>query len=223
MQSSPRQRWSVIGGALLLTLAAMYFVDQEEQQDGVAQNASHRPHTLKNTLSAGPLDVSSSSRSFSQNPSSTSPGNSGVLPEIGLQRMRAAHQGKDAPHPDLLGTRAWYVPPAPQAAVGIPVEKPVAPPVPFHYMGKLEDSPQGTLIFLAIRNKVQTVMIGQIVEGAWRLDSEDASALHLTYLPLGTAHVLSKTARRAAALNAIADSQSGSPQSTDTPSTYRDN
>jgi len=212
MEFSPKQRWSVIGGALLLTLAAMYLVNDDGQQEAVDHKTSYMPPKLKNALSADPFARGANSVSPSindhvvQKQSSMVPGDVGALPEISQQRMRSAHQGKDSPHPDLLSTHAWYVPPPPQPIVeSIPIEKPVAPVAPYQYMGKLEDSPQGTLIFLAVRNKVQTVVIGQIIDSAWRLDSEDANALHLTYLPLGTTQVLSKTARRALAANATAN------------------
>jgi hypothetical protein len=75
----------------------------------------------------------------------------------------------------------------------LPPPAPVAPPVPFLYMGKIEDSPQGTLVFLMGNNKMYSVALGGKVDNFWRLDSEDGQKLTLTYLPLNLSQTLSKT------------------------------
>jgi hypothetical protein len=73
-------------------------------------------------------------------------------------------------------------------------------------MGKLENTPQGTLVFLSARNKVLSVIAGKNVDPMWRLDKEDANALYFTYIPLSLPKVLSKMARASAAnTTAVAD------------------
>lgn len=112
-----------------------------------------------------------------------------------LARSPAAENA--APATDLFKAHAWYVPPPPapkSAAVAELPAKPVAPSVPYTYMGKLEDAPQGTLYLLAANNKVYTVLQGEVIDRVWRVDGEDAATLHFTYVPLALPKTLSKSA-----------------------------
>lgn len=63
-------------------------------------------------------------------------------------------------------------------------------------MGKLENSPKGTQIFLMENNKLYSVTMGANVNPVWRLDSEDLNSIRLTFLPLDLKQVLSKTAKQ---------------------------
>jgi hypothetical protein len=106
-------------------------------------------------------------------------------------------QEADHQSSDLFKPHDWYVVSKP-AGPPPPPPKPVAPEAPFTYLGKLEDTPQGTKFFLAENNKVYAVGIGQNIESVWRLDAEDATTLNLTYLPLGLPQTLPKGGRPAA-------------------------
>lgn len=101
---------------------------------------------------------------------------------------------------DLFRPHAWYVPPPPPKPVlaDAPPPVPTAPPVPFIYMGKMENTPRGTLIFLSAGNKTYTVAKGEIIDRVWRVDDEDANTVRLTYMPLSMPQALSKAARPAA-------------------------
>lgn len=84
----------------------------------------------------------------------------------------------------------------------VPPPAPEAPPVPFSYVGKLEDSPTGTQVFLMANSKLYTVQLGHSIDQEWRLDSEDANTLTLTYLPLNLTQSLSKAAKQPEVVNA---------------------
>lgn len=73
-----------------------------------------------------------------------------------------------------------------------PPPAPKAPPIPFEYMGRLENGPEGNLVYLATSDKSYSAIIGRNVNSFWRLDKEDANQLHFTYLPLGLPQTLSK-------------------------------
>ncbi|MEZ0315751.1 MAG: hypothetical protein ACAH10_02570 [Methylophilaceae bacterium] len=188
MTLSPQQRWALIGGALILTLGAMYMLDEEgEQLDG------NQAEVLADNSHA------SAKRYGKPNVVQIESGISSILPDLSHKALaaQAAEKGND-----LFKSHAWYVPPPPKPVV-LEVEKPVpvAPPLPFLYMGKLENTPQGTLIFLSARNKVLTAIAGQQVDAAWRLDKEDSNTLLFTYMPLGLTKVLSKSAKAIVASN----------------------
>lgn len=94
---------------------------------------------------------------------------------------------------DLFPVHSWAVIVPVAKAKPMPQPPPVAPPTPFTYMGKMEDGPKGTLIFLMANNKVYSVSKGENVDAFWRLDGEDANQLMFTFLPLNLPQTLSKT------------------------------
>lgn len=94
---------------------------------------------------------------------------------------------------NLFPVHSWVVVAPITKTKPAPPPAPVAPPAPFVYMGKLEDGPKGTQIFLMANNKVYTVIKGEKVDAFWRLDGEDANQLLFTFLPLNLPQTLSKT------------------------------
>jgi len=96
---------------------------------------------------------------------------------------------------DVFKVHSWVVVPPVKKIKPQPPPPPVAPPAPFNYLGKLENSPNGTLIFLLANNKLFSAILGEKIDQQWRLDSEDANNLRLTYLPLGLPQIISKSAK----------------------------
>lgn len=94
---------------------------------------------------------------------------------------------------DLFPVHSWAVISASPKTKPLPPPPPVAPPTPFTYMGKMEDSPKGTLIFLMANNKVYSVVKGENIDAFWRLDGEDTYQLKFTFLPLNLPQTLSKS------------------------------
>lgn len=186
MALSTQQRWMLIGGALLLTLAAMYGL-QEPVEESAPEIAMQR-------------HVRTSATNL---PSQSIAASDDLLPDLAHKTVIDTDAGFKAKtgvsSADLFKSHAWYVPPPPKPVVQpVLIEKPKAPPVPYAYMGKMEDTPQGTLIFLSANDKVQLVKTGQVIDGVWKLDKEDANALYFTYVPLGLPQMQSKTAKPAA-------------------------
>lgn len=103
---------------------------------------------------------------------------------------------------DIFKPHSWVIiPPAPKLKQA-PPPKPVAPPSPFTYFGKMEDGPKGTLLFLIANNKVYSVKKGSKIDPFWRYDSEDANNIYMTYLPLNLPQVLSKNQKSSAQIQA---------------------
>ena len=114
-----------------------------------------------------------------------------LIPWQGLQREPLVN----TPH-DAFKVHSWVVIPPAKKVKPLPPPPPVAPNTPFIYAGKLENYPKGTQVFLLGNNKLYSVVMGEKVDMQWRLDSEDASALQFTYLPLNLKQVLSKSAKQ---------------------------
>jgi hypothetical protein len=96
---------------------------------------------------------------------------------------------------DLFKVHSWLVIPPVKKMKPLPPPPPVAPPAPFTYIGKLEDSPKGTQVFLMANGKLYLAVKGEKINQQWRFDAEDANALRFTYLPLNLPQTLSKSAK----------------------------
>jgi len=199
MAMQTKQRWFLIGGLLLLTLVAIYMLNAAEEENTI-DTVVTRP--LKPTL----LAITSNSLAVSEALNES-------LPDLSRKRLLTDEEAKIAKNSankeaDLFQPHAWYIPPPPPKVVVAEIVKPIpqAPPVPFVYMGKLENTAQGTQVFLTANNKVLSALVGKEVNSMWRLDKEDANALYFTYMPLSLPKVLSKMARSTAAkTSAVAD------------------
>ena len=219
---SPKQRWMILGALLALTLLAMYLV-QESAEESVSQAGAQQEISPKET---SPKQSSPTKNAQDQNPQPATLGNNApsqsaikvaeeaipVLPDLTQKHLFVEDKAKTTQ--DLFKGHAWYVPPPPHKAVPVKVEPPpppAAPPVPFFYMGKLEQAPQATQVFLTVNNKVLSVAIGKNVDTLWRLDKEDANTLTFTYLPLGLTKSLSKALRAPAGAKAAEQNNPDEP------------
>jgi hypothetical protein len=91
----------------------------------------------------------------------------------------------------LFAVHSWYVappPPPPVAVSTAPVEpvKPVAPPLPFTYMGSYAPSGAKPVFFLTQGDRVYDVHIGDTLDGTYTVDSFTNGQLIFTYKPLNT-------------------------------------
>lgn len=122
------------------------------------------------------------------------PGNKNAL--IPWQKLKR-ESNKTAAY-DLFKVHSWLVVPPIKKVKPVPPPPPVAPPAPFIYLGKLDNTPTGTQIFLMANNKLYTVVKGEKIDQQWRFDTEEGALLRLTYLPLSLQQTLSKFAKPAA-------------------------
>ena len=113
-----------------------------------------------------------------------------LIPWQKLEREPLSSQ----PH-DLFKVHSWLVQPSVRKVKPPPAPLPVAPPAPFTYIGKLDDSPTGTQFFLMENGRLFSVLKGEKIDQQWRLDNEDASSLHLTFLPLNLPQTLTKASK----------------------------
>lgn len=110
--------------------------------------------------------------------------NEGGQPEAGaMGRMQF-----DALEQNPFDAKSWYVPPPPPPPI-IAIQpqeppKPTAPPLPFSYVGQMEDENGRVVVYLAHGNRALTVGVGDNIDGHYRLDSIEDAAVQMTYLPL---------------------------------------
>ncbi|HEY0562363.1 MAG TPA: hypothetical protein VGD04_03480 [Methylophilus sp.] len=99
---------------------------------------------------------------------------------------------------DVFKEHTWEVIAPTVASKPEPAPPPMAPPAPYTYMGKLEESAQVTYYFLIANNKTYAVKLGEVLDSQWRLEREDSQRLYLTYLPLDLPQTLAKNAKQIA-------------------------
>lgn len=159
----PRARQALLYGGLLATALAAIFApppdDSETQPEGIVAPISNN--------AAEPI---------AKTPSSP------VVASALLPQPRTALE--DRPR-DLFHIEP---PPQPVAARAsseamAPPPKPMAPPLPYTYMGKVVD--QGQLsVFLTRNGKPYVARPGDVLDGQYRVDAINPPVLELTYLPL---------------------------------------
>lgn len=186
MMASLSRRKLVLGAGLAVTLGLVVWVDRQEQQvDGGIELS--RPQTATSSIQPRSAGVNDTGKTI-------------VTPPVSLDwevlAGRKAATAKPETSVNLFRSHSWYVPPPRPVA---PPPAPAAPAVPFVYLGKMEDTPQGTLLILSASNKMYTVSIGETLNQTWRLEGEDANSVRFTYLPLGLPQTLFKAAKPAAA------------------------
>jgi hypothetical protein len=113
----------------------------------------------------------------------------GALDLRKLQRPRSA-----GPTGEIFGPRDFRPePPLPKRAIAqpgsaeqqaAPPPPPSAPPLPFAYMGKLDES-GATTVFLAMGDRNLIVKPGDVIDNMYRLDQVSDNTVMLTHLPTG--------------------------------------
>jgi len=113
---------------------------------------------------------------------------------VGLDAPGRAFQAQPLPEaPDAFQPRSWQPPaPPPKSA---PAAKPVAPPLPFAYLGRIEED-GATTIYLRRGEDVVLAQPHKAIDSTYRLDEVSANRLVFTHVPLQQQQVLSLGAPR---------------------------
>lgn len=111
-----------------------------------------------------------------------------VAADLDLTQLRREANAGDTGN--AFESKSWYVPPPPPPpAKPLPPPPPSAPPLPFTYLGRYDDSAK-PVIFLVRGDRILLVSAGDVIEGTYRVDGITGSALGLTYLPLNIRQTL---------------------------------
>ncbi len=174
--ASDSSRKFVLWGALVATLLAALWVDDEQEPypDDIAQpvqparDASGRARADRHTHETLPVDQLGK-RKFN-------PDADDIFSMTSWEPKRppAASLSSQA----LASRQIAAAPPAP-----------VAPPLQFEYLGRITAGEE-TRIFLAQADKNHVAKVGERINGQYRLDRIGEDAIELTYLPLGIRQTL---------------------------------
>ncbi|MES2356525.1 MAG: hypothetical protein V4568_19415 [Pseudomonadota bacterium] len=87
-----------------------------------------------------------------------------------------------------FGTKSWYTPPPP--APEPPPPKPTAPPLPFTYIGKMQEEGGQWVVYFAKGDQFFTVAKGQTFDNVYRLEGIENGNIVIQYLPLSIKQLL---------------------------------
>jgi hypothetical protein len=90
---------------------------------------------------------------------------------------------------DVFSQHSWVpapppAPPSPPPAPPPPPVKPMAPPLPFSFVGLLDEKGAARRVFLSKSDHLIIVKANDVVEGQYRVDQITENSVDLTYLPL---------------------------------------
>ena len=107
-----------------------------------------------------------------------------ALPVLQLDKLVRADANE--PEQDPFAGKSWYVPPPPppQPEAVQEAPRPTAPPLPFGYMGRMQEEDGQALVYLTQGTRAYSVSQGDTIDGTYRVDSISPSAVTLVYLPL---------------------------------------
>ncbi|POF38806.1 hypothetical protein B0D71_29120 [Pseudomonas laurylsulfativorans] len=101
-----------------------------------------------------------------------------------------------SPAGDLFAARSWKPAPVLGTVIEQPVvvtqevQVPTAPPLPFQFVGRLDDR-SDLQVFLQNGEKIYVVRKGDVIDETWRIERISDEELSLVYLPLHLAQTLS--------------------------------
>jgi hypothetical protein len=174
--------------ALLLTLGLVYWQwSQEEATDVavVAANTHGAPSVSNTPVTPAPQALASqASTEPVATPASAATALASASDNTYFSRQLPTGKLSHA----LFAAHEWLPPPPkPQ-----PPPPPEAPPLPYTYVGSMQDVPGGDVVILMQQKKMLLPKLGSNINAQWRLDREDMQSVYFTYVPLNKVVVLSK-------------------------------
>jgi hypothetical protein len=94
---------------------------------------------------------------------------------------------------DPFSVQSWLPPPPPPPAPVVAVVQeapPTAPPLPFSYLGTLNQNKDKPQVFLANGEQLVIVSPGDVIDGRYRFESIAVTGAVFTYLPLNEKQVM---------------------------------
>ena len=96
---------------------------------------------------------------------------------------------------NAFATKTWFVaPPAPPPMPEAPPPQPPppqAPPLPFKYMGSMNESAERTVWYLMQGERLIVAGTGDVIDSIYRTEGAEGGQLRFTYLPLNQRQTLS--------------------------------
>ena len=177
MRISPKLRAAILIVGLGATLAAVRWADSlpEVADPSTDAKAESRPHPRARREQQAVTQTTA----------------------LDLQKLQRGPQSE--PESDPFGTRDFRPPPPPKpkgspitasaAVLAPPPPPPQAPPLPFTYLGRLDEE-QNTTVFLTAGDRNLVVKPGDLIDNTYKVEQVTESTVVLTYLPMNQRQTL---------------------------------
>ena len=118
-----------------------------------------------------------------------------ALPVGGPVKLELLARQRDLGTPgesgDAFGAKSWVVAPPPPPPPPPPViEPPRAPPLPFRFMGQVDEGNGQRIFFLTRGTEMISASVGENIDNTYLLERADGGSLRFVYLPLREAQIL---------------------------------
>lgn len=192
--SIPKQRSWLLGVLLITILAAIWTAISSEEpipEDMLLAKPTPneaRQQTSKNNSGTSNIKLMQSIEPNARIANNRQP----------AQALQLASRSYSPTVKNMFGIQTW-VPPLTKKElqaqqtqqIQLASQPPVAPTLPFKYVGKVEEE-DNIKYFLLQQNKLINIEMGQLVDAQWRLVSEDAQYLNWIYVPFDQPKSLTK-------------------------------
>lgn len=176
---TPKQRWVIIGGVLFVTLAAAYFAEDETApEEGKSKVAKSAGQIATNLAGEG-------RRAGKDAPSGEPLAGPFSFPEPVVAKATEEGEGEVTAIIDPFRNKNWFIAPPPP-----PLAKPVAPPLPFLYLGKLIEDGEPR-VFLNHQGKHLIAKVGDVINGTYSVEEIAGGRMTFLYQPLKEKQLLS--------------------------------
>jgi len=123
------------------------------------------------------------------------PATASALPAGGPVRLELLARQRDLGEPgeggDAFGAKTWVVAPPPPPPPPPPViEPPKAPPLPFRFMGQVDEGNGHRVFFLLRGTEMISASVGENIDNSYLLERADGGSLRFIYLPLRETQLL---------------------------------
>ncbi|MGF6758150.1 hypothetical protein [Paraburkholderia sp. GAS42] len=175
------------------TPAELAAINVQHRDDTRARPASVHGQPLPHTASQAATRASTHAAAQAPAPASHSTAASATpaTPRARLMSLRAPLSIESANNP--FAASSW-LPPPPVVVPVVPEVRaaaPVAPLVPFTYLGELDSKAAKPQVFLSNGDRLLIVSPGEVVDDQYRVESVSESDVVLTYLPLNQTQTVS--------------------------------
>lgn len=164
---TPKQRWIILGGLLSATLLAGYLVDDE----AVPEKGERKGSVASKSAASSPAEGRRAGAKERTTELAAAP--------LDFPEPVPVDEPEEGAKPiDPFRSASWYVAPPPTKP-----PKPTAPPLPFKYLGKLNE--EGEIrVFLSHQGRHLIARVGDVINGTYSIEEISGGRMTLLYQPL---------------------------------------
>ena len=163
---TPKQRWIILGGLLAATLVAGYLVEDEP----VPEKSKRKGSVASKSAASSPAESQRAGGRERASELAAAPLN---FPEP--SPVEEVKEGEKRIDP--FRNKSWYVAPPPPKP-----PKPTAPPLPFQYLGKINEAGE-TRVFLNHQGKHIIAKLGDVIDNNYSVEEIAGGRMTFLYLP----------------------------------------